>query len=158
MKKSILEFWVGLFVLLGIAALGVLAFRVAGGHGSFSGSRPTYTVYAEFADIGGLKVQAPIKTAGVLVGRVKDIQLDPKNFQAKVSLEIDKQYQYSSDANAQILTSGLLGEQYIGLNQGGEESKLANGDYIEMTTSALVLENMINQVVGQLMNKDKSSE
>lgn len=158
MKKSILEFWVGLFVLLGAAALGVLAFRVAGGQGGFAGKSDTYIVYAEFADIGGLKVQAPIKTAGVLVGRVKAIELDPQNFQAKVSLELDKQYQFSSDANAQILTSGLLGEQYIGLNQGGAEEKLAQGDYIEMTSSALVLENMLNQVVGQFMNKDKPAE
>lgn len=158
MKKNILEFWVGLFVLMGVAALGVLAFRVAGGHAGFSGSRETYTVYAEFADIGGLKVQAPIKTAGVLVGRVADIQLDPNNFQAKVSLQLDKQYQFSSDANAQILTSGLLGEQYIGLNQGGAAEKLAHGDYIEITSSAFVLENMLNQVVGQIMNKDAPAQ
>lgn len=158
MKKNILEFWVGLFVLLGVAALGVLAFRVAGGQSGFGNKGETYTVYAEFADIGGLKVQAPIKTAGVLVGRVKSIELDPQNFQAKVSLELDKKYPFSSDANAQILTSGLLGEQYIGLNQGGAEEKLAQGDYIENTSSALVLENMLNQVVGQFMNKDQPQE
>lgn len=156
MKKSILEFWVGLFVLLGVIALAFLAFRVAG-QKQFSGSLKTYTIYAEFADIGGLKPQAPVKTAGVLVGRVKSIELNPQNFQAKVALEIAQQYAFSSDANAQILTSGLLGEQYIGLNQGGSEEQLADGDYLEITSSALVLENMINQVVGQLMNKDTSS-
>ncbi|MBR6877477.1 MAG: outer membrane lipid asymmetry maintenance protein MlaD [Neisseriaceae bacterium] len=158
MKKGILEFWVGLFVLLGLGALALLAFRVAGGQQGFSGSQKTYTVYAEFEDIGGLKPQAPIKTAGVLVGRVKSIELDPQNFQAKVGLELSQQYAFSSDANAQILTSGLLGEQYIGLNQGGSDEKLADGDYIEITSSALVLENMINQVVGQLMNKDDNSQ
>lgn len=152
-KNSLLEFWVGLFVLAGLAALGFLSFRAAGNNG-FSGSQ-TYTVYAEFADIGGLKVQAPIKTAGVLVGRVKAIELDPQNFQAKVSLEIEQKYPFSSDTTAQILTSGLLGEQYIGMVQGGSEEKIANGDYIENTSSALVLENMINQVVGSMMNKEQ---
>ncbi|MDO4433196.1 MAG: outer membrane lipid asymmetry maintenance protein MlaD [Alysiella sp.] len=158
MKKNILEFWVGLFILLGVSALAILAFRVAGGQGGFSGSRATYTVYAEFADIGGLKVQAPIKTAGVLVGRVKNIELDPQNFQAKVSLELDAQYQFSSDAMAQILTSGLLGEQYIGLTQGGAEEKLGEGQYLENTASALVLENMLNQVVGKFMDSGNKSE
>ena len=154
MKKSVLEIWVGLFVLLGFAALAALAFRVAGGGSGFSGSRPSYTVYAEFADIGSLKVQAPIKSAGVLVGRVSDIQLDPQTFQAKVSMQIEQKYAYSVDANAAILTSGLLGEQYIGLTQGGEEEKLKNGDTLSMTTSALVLENLINKFVSNFMNKD----
>ena len=153
MKKSILEFWVGLFVLLGVAALGVLAFQAAGGK-SMGGGAQTYTVYASFDDIGGLKPQAPIKTAGVLVGRVSDIQLDPQTFQAKVSMQIEQKYAYSVDANAAILTSGLLGEQYIGLTQGGEEEKLKNGDTLSMTTSALVLENLINKFVSNFMNKD----
>ena len=124
MKKAILEFWVGLFILLGFAALGILAFRVANGGNSFGKPVATYTVYAQFDDIGSLKVQAPIKSAGVLVGRVSDIQLDPQTFQAKVSMQIEQKYAYSVDANAAILTSGLLGEQYIGLTQGGEEEKL----------------------------------
>ena len=158
MKKSVLEIWVGLFVLLGFAALAALAFRVAGGGSGFSGSRPRYTVYAEFADIGSLKVQAPVRTAGVLVGRVSRIELDPQNFQAKVSLEIDSQYRYSSDASAQILTSGLLGEQYIGLSQGGEEEKLENGDTIALTTSAVVLENLINQFIGNFINKEEKTD
>ena len=155
MKKAILEFWVGLFVLLGFAALGILAFRVASGSNSFFGKPvATYTVYAQFDDIGSLKVQAPIKSAGVLVGRVSDIQLDPQTFQAKVSMQIEQKYAYSVDANAAILTSGLLGEQYIGLTQGGEEEKLKNGDTLSMTTSALVLENLINKFVSNFMNKD----
>lgn len=150
-QHSALEFWVGLFVLAGLAALAFLSFRAAGSNG-FSGGK-TYTVHAEFADIGGLKVQAPVKSAGVLVGRVRDIRLDPQNFQAKVSLEIEQQYPFSSDATAQILTSGLLGEQYIGMVQGGSEEKIADGDYLENTSSALVLENMLNQVVGRMINK-----
>ena len=156
MKQGILEFWVGLFVLLGALALGVLAFRVAGGS-QLAGGAATYTVYADFDDIGSLKVQAPIKSAGVLVGRVSDIQLDPQTFQAKVSMQIEQKYAYSVDANAAILTSGLLGEQYIGLTQGGEEEKLKNGDTLSMTTSALVLENLINKFVSSFMNKDSQS-
>ena len=156
MKKSILEFWVGLFVLLGFVALALLLFRVAGDKGGFSGSTQTYTVYAQFEDIGGLKVQAPVKTAGVLVGRVSSIQLDPQNFQAKVALQLNPEYQYSIDANAAILTSGLLGEQYIGLTNGGEEEKLKNGDTLSFTTSALVLESLINKFVNNFINKDSA--
>lgn len=155
MKKGILEFWVGLFVLLGIGALGVLAFKVAGG-GSFSGSRPTYAVYAEFSDIGGLKVNAPIKASGVLVGRVGNIVLDPQSYQAKVTLNLDTQYQFSSDVSAQILTSGLLGEQYIGLLQGGDTENLKAGDSITLTSSALVLENLIGKFMTGFLNKGKS--
>ncbi|ULJ62934.1 outer membrane lipid asymmetry maintenance protein MlaD [Wielerella bovis] len=154
MKKSVLEFWVGVFVLLGFLALGALSFKVAGNKGGFGSSTQTYTVYAEFEDIGGLKVQAPIKTAGVLVGRVSSIQLDPQNFQAKVSMELDKQYPFSVDASAAILTSGLLGEQYIGLTNGGDEAKLQHGDTLSLTTSAMVLENLINKFVSNFMSKD----
>ena len=157
MKKAILEFWVGLFVLLGFAALGILAFRVANGGDSFGAPSGTYSVYAEFDVICSLKVQAQIKSAGVLVGRVSDIQLDPQTFQAKVSMQIEQKYAYSVDANAAILTSGLLGEQYIGLTQGGEEEKLKNGDTLSLTTSALVLENLIGKFVSNFMNKDSQS-
>lgn len=156
MKKSVLEFWVGVFVLLGFVALGALSFKVAGNKGGFGSSTQTYTVYAEFEDIGGLKVQAPIKTAGVLVGRVSGIHLDPQNFQAKVSMELDKQYPFSVDASAAILTSGLLGEQYIGLTNGGDETKLQHGDTLSLTTSAMVLENLINKFVSNFMSKDTS--
>ena len=103
MKKNALEFWVGLFVLLGAAAIGFLAFRAP--RPSFGKSSQTYTVYADFSDIGGLKTNAPVKSAGVLVGRVASIQLDPKSYQAKVALNLDSQYQFSSDVSAQILTS-----------------------------------------------------
>ncbi|MBF0803777.1 MULTISPECIES: outer membrane lipid asymmetry maintenance protein MlaD [unclassified Neisseria] len=145
MKKSVLELWVGLFVLLGAAAVGFLAFRVAGGAAVGGGSGQTYTVYADFTDIGGLKVNAPVKAAGVLVGRVGGIQLDPKSYQAKVSLDLNSRYQFSTDVSAQILTSGLLGEQYIGLQQGGETENLTAGDTITVTASAMVLENLIGK-------------
>ncbi|PSJ80264.1 outer membrane lipid asymmetry maintenance protein MlaD [Neisseria iguanae] len=151
MKKSILEFWVGLFVLLGVAALGFLAFRVAGGSGM--GTQQTYTVYADFSDIGGLKSNAPVKSAGVLVGRVSGITLDPKNYQARVTLNLDKQYEFSSDVSAQILTSGLLGEQYIGLMQGGDTENLADGDAITVTSSAMVLENLIGKFITSFAEK-----
>lgn len=156
MNKSILEFWVGLFVLLGFTALAVLSFRVASGGGGLGGGQAqTYTVYAQFDDIGGLKPQAPIKTAGVLVGRVESIELDPKNFQAKVRMSLDKKYAFSVDSSAKILTSGLLGEQYIGLEQGGEEDKLRDGDTLTLTTSAMVLENLINKFVNNFINKEQ---
>ncbi|WP_314309127.1 outer membrane lipid asymmetry maintenance protein MlaD [Kingella denitrificans] len=156
MNKSILEFWVGLFVLLGFTALAVLSFRVASGSvGLGGGQAQTYTVYAQFEDIGGLKPQAPIKTAGVLVGRVESIELDPKNFQAKVRMSLDKKYAFSVDSSAKILTSGLLGEQYIGLEQGGEEDKLRDGDTLTLTTSAMVLENLINKFVNNFINKEQ---
>lgn len=153
MKKNILEFWVGLFVLLSVAALLVLSFRVASGTNVFAQKKQTYVLYAEFENIGGLKPQAPVRVAGVLVGRVADIQLT-EHYQAKVSLSIDSKYRFSSDASAQILTSGLLGEQYIGLTQGGDEEKLGNGDTIALTNSAVVLENLINQFVSNFINKN----
>lgn len=152
MKKSILEFWVGLFVLLGVAALGFLAFRVAGGSG-MSGTQQTYTVYADFSDIGGLKSNAPVKSAGVLVGRVSGITLDPKSYQARVTLNLDKKYEFSSDVSAQILTSGLLGEQYIGLMQGGDMENLTDGDTITVTSSAMVLENLIGKFMTSFAEK-----
>lgn len=153
MKKNILEFWVGLFVLIGAAAVGFLAFRVAGG-AAFGGSDKTYAVYADFGDIGGLKVNAPVKSAGVLVGRVGAIGLDPKSYQARVRLDLDGKYQFSSDVSAQILTSGLLGEQYIGLQQGGDTENLAAGDTISVTSSAIVLENLIGKFMTGFAEKN----
>lgn len=153
MKKNVLEFWVGLFVLLGAVAVGFLAFRVAGG-AAFGDSGKTYTVYADFGDIGGLKANAPVKSAGVLVGRVGSITLDPQTYQAKVSLNLDSRYQFSSDVSAQILTSGLLGEQYIGLQQGGDTDNLAAGDTISVTSSAMVLENLIGKFMTSFAEKN----
>ena len=116
MKQSTLELWVGFFVAISIAALVFLSLQVAGRDGSIS-KTTSYTVYAEFDDIGGLKVKAPVRTAGVVVGRVANIQLNKETFRAKVTLELSDAYHFSSDVSAQILTSGILGEQYIGLQE-----------------------------------------
>ena len=157
MKKSILEFWVGLFVLLGAVAIGFLAFRVAGGT-AVGNAGNSYTVYADFSDIGGLKAGAPVKSAGVLVGLVGSITLDPTSYQAKVSMNLDKQYQFSSDVSAQILTSGLLGEQYVGLMQGGDTENLAAGDTISVTSSAMVLENLIGKFMTSFAEKNAGGD
>lgn len=157
MKRNVLELWVGLFVALGIFALAFLSFRVAGGLPISSNSQQTYTVYANFSDIGSLKVKAPIKASGVLVGRVSNIQLDPETYQAKVTLDLDKKYQFSTDVSAQILTSGLLGEQYIGLMQGGDTENLSAGDTITLTSSAMVLENLIGKFMTNFTEKNAAS-
>ena len=157
MKRSTLEIWVGLFVALGIAAVAFLSLRVAQGTPWGNTAQQNYTVYADFSDIGGLKVKAPVRAAGVLVGRVSDIQLDPKSYQAKVSLSLDGKYQFSSDVSAQILTSGLLGEQYIGLVQGGDMDDLKAGDTITLTSSAMVLENLIGKFMTSFTEKNAQS-
>lgn len=153
MKQSTLEIWVGLFVALGIAALVFLSFQVAGAQGSLNAQEKTYTVYANFSDIGGLKVKAPIKAAGVVVGRVSDIQLSVETYQAKVTLNIAERYPFSSDTSAQILTSGILGEQYIGLQAGADMDTLQNGDTITLTSSALVLEQLIGKFMTSFAEK-----
>jgi phospholipid/cholesterol/gamma-HCH transport system substrate-binding protein len=143
MQRKSLDLWVGLFVLLGAAALLFLAMK-AGNMSSLSFEQ-TYPVVAKFENIGGLKPRAPVKSAGVVVGRVEEIRFDDKSFQALVTLQIQSQYKFPKDSSAKILTSGLLGEQYIGLEPGGDTSNLAAGDNIKMTQSAIVLENLISQ-------------
>jgi phospholipid/cholesterol/gamma-HCH transport system substrate-binding protein len=143
MKKTALDFWVGLFVVLGFVALLFLALK-AGNMSSLS-FQQTYAVRLKFDNIGGLKPRAPVKSAGVTVGRVGSIGFDPNAYQAVVTIDIDKQYQFPKDSSAKILTSGLLGEQYIGLEPGGDDQMLKNGDTITMTQSAVVLENLIGQ-------------
>jgi phospholipid/cholesterol/gamma-HCH transport system substrate-binding protein len=143
MSRDKNDFWVGLFVLLGAAALIFLALR-AGNLASFSFAR-TYSISAAFDNIGGLKPRAPVKSAGVTVGRIKSISFDNKTFQAEVALDIDEQYKFPTDSSASILTSGLLGEQYLGLVPGGEEENFANGGKIRYTQSAVVLENLISK-------------
>ncbi|HNX70040.1 outer membrane lipid asymmetry maintenance protein MlaD [Rivihabitans pingtungensis] len=144
MKRATIDLWVGIFAALGCAAVLFLALKTANLTVG-SGSNGTYSLYAEFDNIGGLKVKAPVKMAGVVVGRVTDIRLDNKSFRARATLEMDKQYQFSRDVSAEILTSGLLGEQYIGLLQGGDPDNLAAGDTIKLTSSALVLEQLIGK-------------
>jgi len=143
MQQKSLDLWVGLFVLLGAAALLFLALKA--GNMSALSFQPTYPVITKFDNIGGLKMRAPVKSAGVVVGRVGDIRFDDKTFQAVVTLNLDSSYKFPKDTSAKILTSGLLGEQYIGLEAGGDTHNLAAGDKINMTQSAMVLENLIGQ-------------
>lgn len=143
MGRKGIETLVGVFVLLGMLAVVFLALKAAN-LASFSvGS--TYALTAKFDNIGGLKVRAPVKSAGVTVGRVTSIALDPQSFQGLVTIEIDSRVKFPHDTSAKILTSGLLGDQYIGLEPGGSDKNLAGGDQIKMTQSAVVLENLIGQ-------------
>lgn len=143
MQKKSIDFWVGVFVLLGAASLLFLALK-AGNMSSFSFEK-TYDVSTKFDNIGGLKPNAAVKSAGVLVGRVGAISFDDKTFQATVVLKMDQRYHFPKDTSAKILTAGLLGEQYIGLEAGGDVNNLVAGDKIKMTQSAVVLENLISQ-------------
>lgn len=143
MEKSKNDVWVGLFVLLGAAAILFLALQSANLLSlSF---QSTYPVVAKFDNIGGLKPQAAIKSAGVVVGRVDSIRFDDQSFQAQVTLALESRYQFPRDSSLKILTSGLLGDQYIGIEAGAEEATLAEGDTITATQSAVVLENLIGQ-------------
>ena len=143
MQRSTTDVWVGFLVLLGAAALLFLALQSANLL-SLSWQK-TYTVNALFDNIGGLKKQAPVKSAGVVVGRVQDIRFDDKSFQAKVVLAMDLQYQFPKDSSLKILTSGLLGEQYIGVEAGADMANLKDGDRLQSTQSAVVLENLISR-------------
>ncbi|HLV28943.1 MAG TPA: outer membrane lipid asymmetry maintenance protein MlaD [Burkholderiaceae bacterium] len=143
MSREKTDFWVGLFVLLGAIALIFLALR-AGNMSSFSFA-PTYQVQAYFDNLGGLKVRAPVKSSGVVVGRVSGISFDNERFQAVVTLDLESQYQFPVDSSVSILTSGLLGEQYIGVTPGGEDKMLAQGSSIQYTQSAVVLEELISK-------------
>lgn len=143
MSREKTDFWVGIFVLLGAAAVVFLALR-AGNLSSFSFA-PTYTLTAEFDNIGGLKERAAVKSAGVVVGRVNSIRFDDQSFKAVVVLNMEENYQFPKDTSASILTSGLLGEQYVGLTAGGDEQNFADGGKIRYTQSAVVLENLISQ-------------
>ena len=145
MQPSRHDAWVGLFVLIGGAALLFLALK-AGNLLSLNFD-PTYQVSARFDNIGGLKPNAAVKSAGVVIGRVESIVFDDKTFQARVVINLQKNAQFPKDSSAKILTSGLLGEQYIGLEPGADEKNLASGDVITQTQSAVVLENLIGQFI-----------
>lgn len=144
MERTVLDLWVGIFVAAGIAALLVLALKV-GNAGTTFNVGETYRLIAEFDNIGGLKVRAPVKSAGVVVGRVDDIQFENQRFVGRVAMKIDKRYQFPKDTSVSILTSGLLGEQYIGLEAGGDSAMLKDGDTVKITQSAMVLEKLIGQ-------------
>ncbi len=151
MHRTTMDLWVGLFVIAGIGALLILALKV-GNLGTYSEAQ-SYTLIGYFENVGGLKIRAPVKSAGVVVGRVKDIQFSTNTFDAAVTMKIDNRYQFPKDTFASILTSGLLGAQYIGLAAGGDEGMLKSGDKIMKTNSALVLEEMIGRFLF-----DKASE
>jgi len=145
MHRKTIDVWVGLFVLLGVVALLFLALK-AGNMSTISFSK-TYAVTGRFDNIGGLKPQAPVKSAGVVVGRVGAITFDDKTYQASVRLDLDPNYKFPKDSSLKILTSGLLGEQYVGIEAGGDTNNLADGDRITRTQSATVLEDLINQFI-----------
>lgn len=143
MQRSKNDVWVGLFVLLGAAAVLFLALK-AGNLLSLNFDT-TYNVAAKFDNIGGLKPNAAVKSAGVVVGRVESITFDDKSYQARVNLAMQSKYAFPKDSSLKILTTGLLGEQYVGVEAGAEEKNLATGDVIKTTQSAVVLENLISQ-------------
>jgi len=143
MNRSTIDLWVGIFVTIGFGAIVLLALKV--GNLTAFNTAPSYRLEARFDNIGGLKLRAPVKAAGVIVGRVESIKLDPKTYEAVVGLRIDTGYQFSKDTIASILTSGLLGEVYIGLEIGGDPQMLADGGRIAKTQSAVVLEKLISQ-------------
>jgi len=143
MNRRALDIWVGFFVALGLAAIMFLALRVASS--ATLAAADGYEVKAKFDNIGGLKVRAPVKSAGVVVGRVAGIRFDNESFEAVVTMNVDKRYTFPKDTAAKILTSGLLGEQYIGLSAGGDTATLKDGDTLKITQSAIVLESLISQ-------------
>lgn len=145
MHRKMIDVWVGLFVVLGALALLFLALK-AGNMSTISFTK-TYAITAKFDNIGGLKPQAPVKSAGVVVGRVGDINFDDKSYQALVRLDLQPQYKFPKDSSLKILTAGLLGEQYVGIEPGGDTNNLVDGDRISHTQSAAVLEDLINQFI-----------
>ena len=156
MNRSTIDLWVGVFVAAGFAALLFLALKV-GNLATFS-TAEQYQVHAKFANIGGLKARAPVKSAGVVVGRVADIRFDNESYEAIVSMNLDSGYQFPRDTTAKILTSGILGEQYIGLEAGGDGVMLKQGDRLRLTQSAVVLENLISQFLFNKAAEGKPQE
>ena len=144
MSRSRTDVWVGLFVLIGALALLFLALKSANLL-SLQLVDTSYPVAARFDNIGGLKPRAAVKSAGVVVGRVDSISFDDKNYQARVNLAMESRYLFPKDSSLKILTSGLLGEQYIGIEPGALDKNLVAGDTITQTQSAVVLENLISQ-------------
>ena len=145
MQQSKNDVWVGLFVMIGAAALLFLALQSA--NLLNLNFQSGYRVTALFDNIGGLKPKAAVRSAGVVVGRVESIAFDDSMFQAQVTLSLQERYQFPKDSSLKILTSGLLGDQYIGISPGADEKNLANGDKVTSTQSAVVLENLIGQVL-----------
>ena len=145
MQAKSMEFTVGLFVVAGLLALAMLALKVGNIHVLNSGE--TYAVTADFNDVGSLKPKAPVTVAGVRVGQVARITVDPVTYQAVVTLDILKKYRFPVDSSASIQTAGLLGEQYVSLSPGGSQRYLGNGGKIRITQSAIILEKIISQLL-----------
>jgi phospholipid/cholesterol/gamma-HCH transport system substrate-binding protein len=156
MDKRQIETLVGLFVLAGALAIVFLSLKAAN-LASFTFDA-TYPLIARFDNVGGLKIRAPAKSAGVTVGRIRSIIFDDKNFQGVVTLEIDRRYKFPADTSAKILTSGLLGDQYVGLDPGADDKDLNAGDTIKLTQSAVVLENLIGQLLYNKAAEGKGSK
>ena len=143
MNRSTIDLWVGVFVVVGLGAILFLALKV--GNLLTVTNAPGYHLEARFDNIGGLKMRAPVKAAGVVVGRVETVRFDPKAYEAVVTMRIDPTYQFTKDTIASINTSGLLGESYIGLDAGGDTAMLKDGERIMKTQSAVVIEKLIGQ-------------
>lgn len=156
MRRTTIDIWVGIFVVAGILALLFLSVRV----GNLGGSKlqNPYELQARFDNIGGLKVRAAVKCGGVVVGRIESITLDTEKYQALVTIRMDGRYRFSSDTFATINTSGLLGEQYIGLEPGYDAHILGQGEMIQKTQSAVVLEKLISQFMFSAAEKGNSSD
>jgi len=153
MRQKNLELMVGLFIILGLAAFLLLALKVS--DLTSIGNDQGYRMTARFENIGGLKARAPVTLAGVRIGRVIQIDLDPQSYEAVVTLFIERQYdRLPTDSGASILTSGLLGEQYVSLEPGGMDSYLREGSVIKLTQSALVLEKLIGRVLTSIASDD----
>lgn len=154
MQRTTMDLWVGLFVVTGIIALMILSLKV--GNLNVYNPSQSYVITGNFENIGGLKVRAPVKSAGVVVGRVTDIQFSTQTYDALVTMSMDSRFQFPKDTFASILTSGLLGEQYIGLAAGGDEAMLKDGDKIMKTNSAMVLEELIGRFLFNKAAEDDS--
>lgn len=156
MNRATIDIWVGFFVALGLAALLFLALKV--GNLSSTDVGETYVLQARFDNIGGLKVRAPVKSAGVVVGRVSEIRFDAESYMALVALNIDKRYLFPRDTFATINTSGLLGEQYVGFEVGGDTEMFKPGETLKKTQSAMVLEKLISQFMFNKASEDEGKK
>jgi phospholipid/cholesterol/gamma-HCH transport system substrate-binding protein len=156
MNRAAIDLWVGFFVALGLGALLFLALKV--GNLSSTDVGETYAIQARFDNIGGLKVRAPVKSAGVVVGRVGEIRFDAETYTALVSMQIDKRYAFPRDTFATINTSGLLGEQYVGFEVGGDSEMLKAGETVKKTQSAMVLEKLISQFMFSKAAEDEGKK
>ena len=152
MNRANYDFWVGIFMLICISSVFYLAFKVSDYR--IGGGDNYYEIYGDFDNIGGLKVRAPVKSAGVTVGNVYSIHLDQSTYMARVTLKISDNFKFPADSTLAILTSGLLGDQYIGIEAGADDVMLKNGDTVAKTQSAIVLEKLIGQFLVNFVTKD----